>query len=173
MNTKNLPKNLPSHFPKSKKEEAEFGKGKKDVLVCKKCNAVYWYKSWHHRLQDYPELSEKIDLKFTICPACQMVKDKKYEGEVVLEGVPEKLTQEVMNTVKNIGDEAYKRDCQDRIISVQKTNKGSGMRILTTENQLAVQLAKKLSQTFKGSVKIQYSKEESVVRIKVFWNYKA
>ena len=160
---KSLPKNYPSHFPKSRKEESEFGEGKKDILTCKKCNAVYWYKSWHHRLDDYPYLSEKKNLKFVLCPACQMIKEKKYEGELIVENVSPKVRKEIINTVKNMGEEAFRRDPQDRIISIKEVNGNSKrIRILTTENQLAVRIG-----TFKGKLNIRYSKKESTARIKV------
>ena len=168
MRDKSLPKNYPSHFPKSKKEESEFGEGKKDILICKKCNAVYYYKSWHHRLDDYPYLSEKINLKFVLCPACQMIKEKKYEGEVIVENVSQKVRKEIINTVKNMGEEAFRRDPQDRIISIKETNGNSKrISILTTENQLAVRIGKKITRTFKGKLNIRYSKKESTARIKV------
>ena len=165
---KSLPKNYPSHFPKSRKEESEFGEGKKDILICKKCNAVYWYKSWHHRLDDYPYLSEKKNLKFVLCPACQMIKEKKYEGELIVENVSPKVRKEIINTVKNMGEEAFRRDPQDRIISIKESNGNSKrIRILTTENQLAVRIGKKIARTFKGKLNIRYSKKESTARIKV------
>ncbi len=165
---RSLPKNFPSHFPKSKKEESEFGKGKKDILICKKCNAVYYYKSWHHRLDDYPYLSEKKNLKFVLCPACQMIKDKKYEGELIIENISQKARKEIINTVKNMGEEAFRRDPQDRIISIKEVNGNSKkIRILTTENQLAVRIGKKIKRTFKGRISVKYSKKESTARVKV------
>ena len=160
-----LPENFPSHFPKSKKEESEFGKGRKDILICKKCNAVYFYKSWHRRLEDYPELKETKGLKFVLCPSGQMIKDKKFEGEIILENVPEKIKAELKNLVLNFGEKASKRDSQHRVISFKE--QGKNIRILTTENQLAQRIAKKIKETFKGELSLSYSKKESIVRARV------
>ena len=165
-----FPKNFPSHFPKSKKEEAEFGKGKgkEDILICKKCKSVYWYKEWHHQLDDYPGLRKSKRLKFTICPACQMILDGKFEGEIILEGVPEKLKKEIKKLAQNFGKRAFEKDPLDRIISIKENREGD-VRILTTENQLAQRLAKKIKQTFaqKGKISISHSKKESTLRVKV------
>jgi hypothetical protein len=172
--------------PKFRKEEAEFGPGKTDILVCRKCQAFYWYKSWHHRLEDYPELKETKDLKYALCPACQQILDKRYEGEIILRGVPEKFKKDILKLVENFGRRAAFADPMDRIISVKekvvrrpaaKRKRGADSRkefkglkdiqILTTENQLAKRLAKKINEIFgrKLSLSIIYSHQEDTVRI--------
>jgi NMD protein affecting ribosome stability and mRNA decay len=153
-------------FPKSTKEEAEFGRGKKDILICRECEAFYWHKSWHHDLADYAELSEDKNLRFTICPACRMIKDGRYEGEVIIENMPEQKREEIENLITNFGETAFERDPMDRIISIQTVAKGM-LRILTTENQMAQQLAKKIKKTFKGKVSFLHSKRESTLRAKI------
>lgn len=173
---------------KPRKEEAEFGPGKIDTLICKKCGAVYWHKSWHHRLSDYPELKRSKRLKFTLCPACQMVLDKKFEGEIILENVPEHFKNNIKTLAKNYGARASGLDPMDRIISIKerraqrvtarrkrgatfrKEFEGSrDIRILTTENQLAKRLAKKINEIHGGKLKvsISHSHEEDVSRIKI------
>jgi len=161
-----LPKGFSWHFPKSKKEESELGKGKKDILVCKECQAFYWYKSWHHHLADYPELKESKNIKFALCPACQMIKDNRYEGEIIIENVSEKKKQELENLINNSGEIAFGKDPMDRIISIETIAKGM-IRVLTTENQMAQQLAKKIKKTFKGKVSFALSRRESILRAKV------
>jgi hypothetical protein len=160
-----FPKNFPWHFPKSKKEEQEFGKAKKDIFVCKACNCFYWYKSWHHSLDDYPELKETKDIKFTLCPACRMIKEKKYEGEILLENVSDKK-EEIENLISNFSEIAFDRDPMARIISIEEVAKGM-LRVLTTENQIAKKLAKKIAKAYKGKIFITYSKRESTIRIRV------
>jgi hypothetical protein len=165
-----FPKNLPSHFPKSKKEEQEFGKGKKDILICRECDAVYWYKSWHHSIEDYPELKEAKNVDFTICPACLMIKEGKFEGEIILENVPEDLKKEIKNLAENFGKRAFEKDPMDRVISIKEIEKGK-IQILTTENQLTQRLAKKIKQTFgqKTKLTISHSKRESTLRAKIIF----
>lgn len=162
------PKGFSSHFPKSKKEEGEFGKGKKDIIICPKCDSVYFYKSWHHHLKDYQKLSENKNLKFVVCPACRMIADKKYEGEIIIENIPKNLKKDIINTIKNVGKIGFERDSQDRIISISTLN-SSKIRVTTTENQLAVRIGKKIKSAFKSKVKIQYSKKESIARVKIIF----
>jgi len=172
-------------LPKSKKEEAEFGPGKKDILVCEKCGAFYWYKSWHHNLSNYPKLKENKRIKFVLCPACKMILEKKYEGEIILKGVPENFKEEIKKLAKNYGERAFKEDPMDRVISIKekkvsrasaKSKRGKisrkeiegrkDIQILTTENQLAVRLAKKIKRVFSGktSLSLSYSHKEDTVR---------
>ncbi|MBU4338192.1 hypothetical protein KKD57_01395 [Patescibacteria group bacterium] len=160
--------------PKSNKEEAEFGPGKVNVLMCKDCNAVYFRKSWHHRLKEGKEISEDKPARIVICPACQMVKDKMFEGQIILKNAPADKKGEVLNLVKNVGKRAFARDPMDRIISIKE--QGGEIEILTTENQLAASIAKQIKRAFKGEtekMKISWSHQESVVRIvlnfKLLW----
>jgi len=152
--------------PKSRKEEAEFGPGKIDYIICPQCGCVYFDKSWHHSLeQDFKRLKETKNIQFRICPACQMIKDKKYEGEITLEAVPKEFEEDIKNLAKNYGKRAIEADPMDRIIKI--TQEKEKIRILTTENQLAVRIAKKIKQSFGGEIKISYSHQEDTVRIKV------
>jgi len=149
--------------PKSKKEEAEFGPGKIDIVMCKECSAVYFHKNWHHNLEEYQELSEDKPIKFVVCPACQMIKDKMFEGQLILKNTPADKKEEILKLVKNVGERAFKRDPLDRIISIQ--NKGGDIEILTTENQLAVSIGKQIKRAFKGDLEIKWSHQESTARI--------
>lgn len=175
-------------IPRSKKIEQEYGPGKTDILACKKCGLFYWYKSWHHRLSDYPKLKQSKQLKFVLCPACQMIRDKKYEGEIILINVPRIFEKDIRKLVENYGRRAFEADPMDRIISFgeikakrvsAKREKGyysqkefrevTDIRILTTENQLAKRLAKKINEVYgrKLQVSISYSHQEDVVRIRI------
>ena len=151
---------------KSRREEQEYGPGKKDFVVCSDCNAVYYQKSWHHGFANYRHLDESKQVSFAICPACQMIRDKKFEGRVVIRNVPQAHKDEILNNIKNTGERAYKRDPMDRIIGIN--NAGSSMEVLTTENQLARIIARQIASAYKNAkTDIQWSKEESAVRIVV------
>ncbi|MCX6737847.1 MAG: NMD3-related protein [Candidatus Parcubacteria bacterium] len=152
-------------FPGSKKEENEFGKAKRDILVCEECGAAFWQKSWHHGLENIPGY-EKEATRSGICPACQMIQSHRYEGEIIIENIPDNKKEEIENLISNFSETAFERDPMDRIISIQTVAKGM-LRILTTENQMAEQLAKKIKQTFKGKVSFMFSKRESTLRARI------
>ncbi|MEA3453195.1 MAG: NMD3-related protein [Patescibacteria group bacterium] len=153
-------------FPKSKKEEAEFNTKKKSILICEKCGAFYWKKSWHHGVSHYEKSKKEKKIELTICPACQMIKDGKYEGEIIIENLEERRKEEVENLIDNFNEVAFSKDPMDRIISIETIAKGI-LRILTTENQMAQQLAKKIQKTFKGKIFLVHSRKESTLRAKV------
>lgn len=174
-------------WPKLKKEEAEFGPGKREFVICPECENVYFDKSWKPGLnkEKIRHLKAEKRLKFSICPACRMIKNEKFEGQVILKNVPERFKKDILNTIANMAEQAYEKDPQDRIIKVQSPPKESrfqrgptgqakskiqnNIEILTTENQLAVRIAKKISQTFKGKLEIQHSYQEDPIRAKVIW----
>lgn len=150
---------------RSKKEEQEYGPGKKNIVICEDCGTVYYNKSWHHNLLDYKHLSEDKRVNFVLCPACRMIKEGKFEGRVTFRKVPKDYKKEILNNIRNTGDRAYKRDPMDRIISIK--DKGGFIEVLTTENQLAVNIARQVKRAFKKfDIDISWSKDESVVEVR-------
>ncbi len=149
-----------SKLPDERREE----KTKAGVLVCPDCNNVFYKKKW--------QSSREVDLKGIKthekqCFACQMISQNLYEGEVIVENIPEKYEEELFNLISSFGKEAEKRDSQDRIIKVEK-EKGR-FKITTTENQLAVRIAKHIHNAFKKTeLNISHSKEpHQVSRVSV------
>ncbi|MEX2052917.1 MAG: hypothetical protein WD898_01680, partial [Candidatus Paceibacterota bacterium] len=136
--------------PRPKKDEQEFGLAPKEFIICSECNSVFFDKSWHHRLDDDIEhLNPDKKVEFKTCPACQMKKDKVFEGQlvIILEENPG-AAEEIMRVVKNSEEQAKEKDPMDRILWTEK--QGKEIRIFTSENQLAVRMAKKLDSAFKG-----------------------
>ncbi len=131
-----------------RKEEAEYGKTKKGMQACKKCRAYFYKKSWHHDLPGVKKGERRILPVFAsvLCPACQMIQNRQYEGKVIVEGAPAHFLEEIINLINAYGARAYRSDTQHRIIKVQTTK--AGIVVTTTENQLAIKLAKKIKATF-------------------------
>jgi len=160
-------------FPKSKQiaRHDEYGKDKKGIEVCKVCWNVYFKKQWHHpniKLYEKKELKGK-KLHFVICPADKMTAKGFYEGEIQIQDVPGKYEVQLLNLITNFAERAKKRDPQDRIIEIKKIK--NGFRIITTENQLAVRLAKKIKGVFnKVDLRISYASEpHEVVQVRVIF----
>jgi len=157
--------------PKMGKEPEgnEYGKSGKGVFVCKKCHNIRFKKEWHHPISNSIENKFKGQkISFVLCPACTMVSNNLYEGEVVIKNVPSKYEAELMHLIAGYNSRAQQRDPQDRIVEIKKL--GSGYRITTTENQLAVKLAKKIKGAFKKQVElgVSYSKEpQEVSRVSI------
>ncbi len=148
---------------KSQHEFEEFGKGKQGLVVCEKCQAVYYKKHWHHKLAtlNAPEIrglskekKKTPPINFVLCPACQMIKNRQYEGEIIIKNIPERLAVELENFVKGYCRRAYQRDPLDRLIGIKKS--GNNWTVTVTENELANKLGKKI-QTLFNNVKTRTS----------------
>lgn len=157
-------------LPKSQHEVEEFGKGEKALVLCENCGIAYYKKSWHHKSEGFKSLEKKIEkrpVKFILCPACKMIKDKQFEGKITIENIPAKFEKELEGLINGYGKRAYERDPLHRVIGIKKL--GSNWEVTTTENELADKLARKLEQTFSNiKPKITYSGDPSdVVYIKI------
>jgi len=155
-------------------EEHEIPKGKLGLVFCKDCNAVYYKKSWHHNLRNYKNIRENLPIKFSLCPACKMIKNKQFEGEIIIKNIPSGIFNELEHLIMTFSRRAYERDPMDRLVAIKKNK--SEMTITVTENQLAVKIAKKIKDTFKSAkwridMKISYSPQPSdVAYIKLRFN---
>lgn len=151
-------------------EDQEFGPAQKDYRQCEKCRAIYHEKSWYHsnHINAASLASSRHKFWVTRCPACKMIDDHQYEGVVVIENIPKKYQGELYRLVRGFGSRAYKKDCQHRVIAINKEEKGKWM-VTTTENQLAAKLGKKIKEVFdKAHVKISFSEEpDDVERVLV------
>ncbi len=167
-----------------KPEQEEYRRGKLGLVFCKECKAVYYKKSWHHNLSQKLKSSAKDgsasggkNQKFVFCPACQMIKNRQFEGEIIIKNIPSKIYDDLVNLVKTFSHRAYRADPMDRLIGIKNIginqlknqHKSASLVITLTENQLAVKLAKKIKEVFKkAKIEISYSPAPSdVVYIKL------
>lgn len=160
-------KPLFGRWPKSKKEEQEFGAGKNKITVCPQCDAIYYYKSWHHDFLDYKGTNLDKEVIFKLCPADQMKKDGFFEGEVIIDNFPNEQGEEILNIIENTGEKARKQDILDRILNIEKLN--NKIIVTTSENQLAQKIGKNINKAKKGSKLEESFSEEDVIRVRVYW----
>lgn len=154
------------------KDEQEFGLAGKGYLVCPDCKSAFFDKAWHHMMEEDKHFSVEKDknIKFEICPACNMLKKKMFEGEIVIKlnlaGEHPIIKNDVLGAIKNSDELARQRDPMDRVLWME--DKGNEIKVYTSENQLAVIIGKKLDSSFPGGqLKIDHSHGEDLIR--VFW----
>lgn len=136
------------------------GRAQKGITLCSSCGNMHYQKQWRTQRRAFIARVRRAGhpVTNTLCPACSLVGKHLFEGEVTLRNLPKAIEEEVMRLVRGFGERALRRDPQHRIIAIEQL-KGI-WRITTTENQLAVRLAKKIKDTFKRvAVKISYSRE--------------
>jgi hypothetical protein len=148
-------------------------KGKGQFLVCQKCGAVYLKKHWYNNSSLAEFLKKQKNIKYSICGECALKPLSTrgaylYEGEVLLTNLGADK-EAILRLAKNVGERAIKRDPEDQILKIE--DKNDSLRILTSENQLAISIGKQVAQAFKGGIlKIKFSHQEEVVR--VTWRHK-
>lgn len=153
--------------PKPRYEFEEFGPGKAGVVICPKCEAIYYGKSWHHNKYTEKELKEAHKkIKGSLCPVCRMEGGKVCEGFIVFENVPKEKKEDMLRLIEHIGERAYKTDVLDRILKIDK--KGNNIEVYTSENQLAVKIARQFQRAFKGKLQIEWAHPTGPARI--FWS---
>lgn len=141
-------------------KHSEFGRAKKGLGVCSSCSNVYYHKEWRqpHRGEIARAMRDHVAITRTLCPACSLISKGLFEGELILRNIPATIEQEVGRLIRGFGRRATRRDPQHRIVALEQGK--AFWRITTTENQLAVKLAKKIRETFKKAVlTISYSRE--------------
>lgn len=144
-------------------------KGKDSVILCSNCGAVYYDKHWHTNVKMSAVLKKQKGVPKELCLECKMGKDIKRggvncEGEVILKNISAKDKPEMLNLIKNIGERAVKRDPEDKIIKIDE--KKGEIKVLTTENQLAVSVGKQVARAFKGGeLEIKWSENDEMVRV--------
>ena len=143
---------------KSRQDRQEFGGGKKGIIICPQCKAVYYKKSWHHSMLNLKSPKEKSPVNFVLCPACQMIKKGQYEGKILINNIPVKKKEELLNLINNYCEKAYSTDPLDRLIAIK--DGGNNIVVTVTENELASKLTRKIKEAFKNvDKKVIFSSE--------------
>lgn len=139
--------------PKSQRPKDEYGSGKKGLILCSNCKAVYYKKRWHADLEslnkaEVTNLSKSdAPIHSMLCPACQMIANHQYEGRVQIKNIPAVVEGELLGLINNFCVSAYERDPMHRLIAIKKT--GSDFEVTVTENQMANRLVHKIGEVFK------------------------
>ncbi len=167
----NKNRTISGRYSAQKKEShhaAEEFPAKSQIVMCPEDGFVYFKKSWHHRLENIKNLREDYVISFSLCPVSLMKKNRVYEGELVVKGLPQRFEHEFLRLVRNFGETAFSLDPLDQILHTRK--EGDMYVIECSENQMVIKLARKISAAFKGrhDKKIVFSKEtHDVVRANI------
>ena len=146
---------------KNVEKHDQYGKEPQGLTRCPLCRNVHFKKKWLPSLrtaQKYERRKRLFIAGEELCPACHMVREHLFEGEIMVVQCPQHFREELLNLIRNYGARASSRDPQHRIIHIEHVPEG--IRITTTENQLANRLSKKIRDVFnKVDVEMSYSRE--------------
>jgi NMD protein affecting ribosome stability and mRNA decay len=124
---------------------------------CPECGAVFLKGRWTWDGVPLGTAHEQV------CPACQRVRDGYPAGYVSLGGDYHAAHRdEILNLVRNCEAEEKARHPLQRIIAIR--DEGGGVLVTTTDTHLARRIAERVHDACKGSLALQYGKEENLVR---------
>lgn len=160
--------------PNGDAKHEQYGRERGGIVECPECHSVHYKKRWYRSrrvLKPHLKDGRAVALKKHLCPACSMIREHLFEGEVLVEAVPQHYRQELIRLIKNFGKRAEQIDAQHRVIEIEKNPNATAdaYRITTTENQLAARLAKKIKEVFNTvELHISHSREPyEVGRVRV------
>lgn len=140
---------------------------KKAPVKCWKCGSVYIKGKWYGSLEKIKfELKPEKKIESTLCPACFMIKEGKYLGELIIENIPEIKKEEIINLTKKFCNLSFEENPVNRLISLEEIARGI-IRILVTDKRMAKKLADRLKKIYKLKSKIIHSPREQFVRIRL------
>ena len=166
------PTSSQSYNPRVPHWWGEENMGLKSVVICPRCQAIYYDKHWHSWQTAGRRLPSGLKTKEAMCLACAALTTGKgsstsgYAGEVILSGLSNLGRRlEIINLIKNVGKRAVRRNPEDQIIKIE--DKTDTVRVTTTENQLAIAIGKEVDAAEKGGkLTIAWSAENKPARVR-------
>ena len=128
-----------------------------EPTVCKDCGSVFHKGRW--QWGEHPANAHE-----TLCPACHRIHDHCPGGFLTLAGPF--LTDhrdEILHRVRNVEEREKNQHPLRRIMAVE--DDGAGIRITTTDMQLARSLGEAVHQAYKGELDYQYTDEANILRV--------
>jgi NMD protein affecting ribosome stability and mRNA decay len=128
-----------------------------DPTRCPECGAVYHKGRWTWGGSPGEKVHEQL------CPACQRIRDGFPAGYVSLAGEYFATHRdEILNIAKNCETKEKADHPLQRIIAIKDIE--GGVMVTTTDAHLARRIAENVHDACKGSLALQYSKEENLLR---------
>ena len=139
-----------------------------EPAICSGCRAVWKKGKW-----SLDETLRKETLRFkkpyqVLCPACRRAQDDYPAGVIYLRGdflLAHK--DQILNTIKNQEAAALIKNPLDRIMKIEDLGK-KGIVIETASERLATKLGRAVERACGGDLRIQFSRQEKLVRI--YWS---
>ena len=98
-----------------------------------------------------------------MCPACQRIQDRFPAGYVVLRGkFLKEHRAEIADFIASHGEREKALHPLHRVMEIEDVH--AGLQVTTTDANLARGIAEALHETFKGEMKLRYSRDENLLR---------
>ena len=127
-----------------------------EPTVCPECKAVFTEGRWAWEKKP-PDAYQQL------CPACQRIQDKFPAGYVTIKGeFFAKNRDEIVTLIHSHEKREKSQRPLQRLMGIDE--KRDGVEITTTDSQLARGIAEALHSTYKGDLKLRYSRDENLLR---------
>jgi len=126
-----------------------------EPTVCARCGAVFVRKTWRH---DHTLSDEQIDrVRWGFCPACEQVSRHEGQGRLIIRGVAPDRQGDLRRRIENAAKRAMRTQPERRIVSIDTSNGGGTIEVLTTSQKLAHRLAHEVKKLLRGKVSYSWS----------------
>lgn len=135
---------------------------KKGLLICRECGSTFTDGRWTWS-------PAPLEAKFTLCPACQRIRDHYPAGILTLGGsFTKNHFKEIRNLMENTAEAEQAEHPMERVMGIKKTSpKGNSshlVEVTTTGSHLARRIGEALRSAFEGELTVDY-KPETFVRV--------
>ncbi len=128
-----------------------------EVAVCTQCHALYQRRHWFFDEELYFHHNAQPETRKVLCPACQKIRDRYAEGQVLLHASPFLTTHkdEILRLVHNEEDRAKGDNPLERIIAISES--ADGVTVTTTNEKLAQRIGRTLKSSYQGHTTYRWS----------------
>lgn len=135
-----------------------------EVAVCKECRSVYAGQRWELESQAEKDIRDAEKIVYTLCPACQKIRDRMPGGVLTLSGeFLGKHMQEIVNLINNENRESMEINPLERVMSMDEED--GSLTILTTNEKLAQKIGRSVYKAYSGNVEYKWSEDRKLVRV--------
>lgn len=127
-----------------------------EPTACPKCRATFIHGRWTWETAPKDAYSQ-------VCPACRRIHDRFPAGYVTIKGAFfVEHRDEIVRLIQGHEKRENEAHPLQRIMGMDE--KKDGLEVTTTDSALARSLAEAIHETFKGDLKLRYSRDENLVR---------
>jgi NMD protein affecting ribosome stability and mRNA decay len=134
--------------------------------ICPRCHAHRERGQWRYDEQRYRALLTQPDMPTHLCPGCERIERRMYEGEVTARHDWSAVSkEEALNLINHEEARARASNPGARIAVVE--DRGDELYILTTTQFLAKRIGRELEKAYRGVARVMHLPRERFTR--VYW----
>lgn len=128
-----------------------------EVTICTECHAIYQRRHWFFDAEAYFHYDMQPGTNKVLCPACQKIRDRYADGQVLLHHSPFLAAHkdEILRLIHNEEERAKGLNPLERIIEI--TESEDGVMVTTTNEKLAQRIGRAIKSAYQGQTTYRWS----------------